>query len=141
MSPPPGAGSIAHGAMTTITTPTRRPLTIQTRTELLRDAIGLMEAEYGEAVALDDVARRIATSRRQLQRCFDEHHDETFRQCLTRIRMERAAELLNATSLPVSVIARRVGYSQPAQFAKAFARHHGQVPSAYRYGRPAALAA
>jgi AraC family transcriptional regulator, regulatory protein of adaptative response / methylphosphotriester-DNA alkyltransferase methyltransferase len=25
-----------------------------------------------------------------------------------------------------------VGYRQPAQFAKAFRRHHGQAPSAFR---------
>ena len=34
--------------------------------------------------------------------------------------------------LPVGDIARRVGYRQSAQFAKAFRAHHGMVPSAYR---------
>jgi AraC-like DNA-binding protein len=32
-------------------------------------------------------------------------------------------------------VARRVGYRQPAQFAKAFRRHHGMSPSAYRTQR------
>jgi AraC-like DNA-binding protein len=42
----------------------------------------------------------------------------------------------------VREVAHRVGYRQPAQFAKAFRRHHGVSPSAYRsrarYAAPAA---
>jgi AraC family transcriptional regulator of adaptative response / methylphosphotriester-DNA alkyltransferase methyltransferase len=119
----------------------QRPTTLHTRTALLRDAIALMEAEYAGDVALDDVARRIATSRRQLQRCFAEHGEGSFRQCLTRIRMEHAAELLTGTSMTVRDVAARVGYRQQAQFAKAFARHHGMAPMQYRSRRALALAA
>jgi AraC family transcriptional regulator of adaptative response / methylphosphotriester-DNA alkyltransferase methyltransferase len=86
-----------------------------------------MEPEYATELTLDDVARQIATSRRQLQRCFDEHSDAPFRQCLARIRMQRAAELLAEASIPVRDIAARVGYRQPAQFAKAFTRSTGSA--------------
>jgi AraC-like DNA-binding protein len=48
--------------------------------------------------------------------------------------MERAAELLAARGLTVREVAHRVGYRQPAQFAKAFRRHHGSAPSAFRVG-------
>ena len=40
----------------------------------------------------------------------------------------RAAELLADRGLTVREVAHRVGYRQPAQFAKAFRRHHGVVP-------------
>ncbi len=109
-----------------------RPLTVKHRTALLRDAIELMEDDYGASLTVDAVARRIATSRRQLQRCFDEHADTTFRTCLAAILMRRAAELLAETSLSVKQVANRVGYHQPAQFAKVFRRHHGVTPSRYR---------
>ena len=110
----------------------QRPLTIQTRTSLYREALAVLEEEYATDLQLDDVARRIATSRRQLQRCFGEQGGASFRQCLARLRMERAAELLIETPLPVRDIARRVGYSQPAQFAKAFNRHYGMQPTRFR---------
>ena len=123
----------------------QRPITTQIRESLLRDAIALMEAEYATDLQLDDLARRIATSRRQLQRCFDEHHDTSFRDCLARIRMTRAAELLATTGLTVREVGYRVGYRQPAQFAKAFNRVHGTPPSRFRAERrtdaPVALAA
>jgi AraC family transcriptional regulator, regulatory protein of adaptative response / methylphosphotriester-DNA alkyltransferase methyltransferase len=48
--------------------------------------------------------------------------------------MERAAELLARRGLTVREVAHRVGYRQPAQFAKAFRRHQGLAPSAFRSG-------
>jgi len=119
----------------------QRTLTIHTRATLLREAIALMEADYATELPLDHVARTIATSRRQLQRCFAEHGDGSYRQCLARIRMQRAAELLADTPLTVREVAARVGYRQQAQFAKAFARQHGMAPMQYRASRRFAAAA
>jgi len=112
-----------------------------TRSALLGDALAVMEADYATDLGLNDVARRIATSRRQLQRCFAELEDDGFRRCLARIRMRHAAELLAETSITVREVARRVGYRQPAQFAKAFARHYGTTPMQYRGAQHVALAA
>jgi AraC family transcriptional regulator, regulatory protein of adaptative response / methylphosphotriester-DNA alkyltransferase methyltransferase len=49
--------------------------------------------------------------------------------------MDRAAELLASAGPTVREVAHRVGYRQPAQFAKAFRRHRGQAPAAYRADR------
>ena len=106
--------------------------TIERRRELLSDALAVIETEYAGDVTLDDVARRVAGSRRQLQRCFHELYGASFRECLTRVRMQRAAELLADTDLPVRQVAARVAYRQPAQFAKAFARQFHTTPSRYR---------
>ena len=108
-----------------------RPTTLAARAELLRDARSIMAQDYAEDISLDDVAGRIATSRRQLQRVFAELAGTGFREELAAIRMERAADLLHGP-LPVGEVARRVGYRQSAQFAKAFRAHHGMVPSEYR---------
>ena len=48
--------------------------------------------------------------------------------------MTRAAEMLTARGLTVREVAHRVGYRQPAQFAKAFRRYQGVAPSDYRAG-------
>ena len=108
-----------------------RPTTLALRAELLEEAREIMPDEYAEDLVLDDVAGRIATSRRQLQRVFAELAGTGFREELAAIRMDRAAELLHGP-LPVGEVARRVGYRQSAQFAKAFRAHHGCLPSAYR---------
>lgn len=113
----------------------QRPATVRHRTSLLDDAIAIVEVEYASDLALDDIARRVASSRRQLQRAYAEIGDTTFREHLAAVRMERAAEMLQNRGLTVREVAHRVGYRQPAQFAKAFRRHHGVAPSDYRAGR------
>ena len=92
----------------------------------------LIESEYGQDLQLESLAKRIASSRRQLQRAFTEAGDTTFRDYLTGVRMARAAELLTSEPLTVREVARQVGYKQPAQFAKAFRRLHGVAPSEFR---------
>jgi AraC family transcriptional regulator of adaptative response / methylphosphotriester-DNA alkyltransferase methyltransferase len=124
--------------------PTHRPSTIHLRETLLEEANAIVEREYASDLSLDDIARRVASSRRQLQRAYAEIGGTTFRDHLTRVRMERAAEMLAARHLTVREVAHRVGYRQPAQFAKAFRRHHGVAPSDFRgsggslHGRAAA---
>jgi transcriptional regulator GlxA family with amidase domain len=109
--------------------PIQRPATIRHRTALFEDATEIVQQEYGSDLSLDDIARRVASSRRQLQRAYAEIGDTTFREHLTAVRMERAAELLGTRALTVREVAHRV------EFAKAFRRHHGQAPSAFRMAR------
>ena len=114
---------------------THRATTVRHRTSLFEDAVQIVEAEFASDLSLDEIARRVASSRRQLQRAYAEIGHTTFREHLTQVRMERAAWLLATHRLTVREVASRVGYRQPAQFAKAFRRHRGLAPSAYR-GRP-----
>jgi AraC family transcriptional regulator, regulatory protein of adaptative response / methylphosphotriester-DNA alkyltransferase methyltransferase len=112
----------------------QRPSTIRMRASLLDEANEIVARDYASELMLDDVARRIASSRRQLQRAYAEIGHTTFRAHLTRVRMDRAAELLATRTFTVREVAHRVGYRQPAQFAKAFRRHRGLAPSDFRAG-------
>jgi len=91
-----------------------------------------VDREYAADLSLDDIARRVASSRRQLQRAYAEIGQTTFRDHLTRVRMQKAAEMLATRALTVREVAHRVGYRQPAQFAKAFRRYQGVAPSDFR---------
>jgi AraC family transcriptional regulator of adaptative response / methylphosphotriester-DNA alkyltransferase methyltransferase len=102
------------------------------RRTLFEEAAEIIEREYAHPIELDDVARRLATSRRQLQRAFAEVGATSFRTYVAKVRMRRALELLREGELPVRDVANSVGYRQPAQFAKTFRRHHGAPPSSFR---------
>ena len=112
----------------------QRPSTIRLRSSLLEEANAIVERDYASDLALDDIARRVASSRRQLQRAYAEIGGTTFRDHLTRVRMDRAADLLATRMFTVREVANRVGYRQPAQFAKAFRRQRGVSPSDFRAG-------
>ena len=110
----------------------KRPATALRRRTLFLEAAAIIEDEYDLRLSLDEVARRVATSRRQLQRAFSEAGETSFRLYVQKVRMDRAAELLRDTRTPVNAVASAVGYRQAAQFAKAFRRHHGAPPSSFR---------
>ena len=117
----------------------KRDTTVERRRELFDEAVLIIEESYSADLDLDWVARRVATSRRQLQRAFAEIGKTTFRDHLAEVRMRHAVEMLRGSSVPVREVATSVGYRQPAQFAKAFRRHHGAPPSSVR--RDVSLAA
>src|SRR3954470_2211976 len=117
----------------------QRPTTIRHRTSLFEEATAIVDVEFAADLSLDDLARRVASSRRQLQRAYAEIGHTTFRDHLTRVRMQRAADMLAARGLTVREVAHRVGYRQPAQFAKAFRRYQGVAPSAFRTAGPVSL--
>jgi transcriptional regulator GlxA family with amidase domain len=109
-----------------------RNSTLDRRRAILRDALAAIVADHGPDMDLDTVARRIGTSRRQLQRVFAELSERSFRDTLAAVRMGRARTLLATTDRRIADIGREVGYSEPAQFTKAFRHHHGITPRDYR---------
>jgi AraC-like DNA-binding protein len=110
-----------------------RASTAANRAALLADATLAIEERHGETgLRLHDIARDVATSDRQLQRVFAELAGSAFRDELAAVRMQHGAALLQTTDLPVGQIARRVGYTHSAPFAKAFRRHHGVSPTRLR---------
>lgn len=112
-----------------------RTSTVSRRRALYEEAVEIIEQDYATDLELDAVARRLATSRRQLQRAFAEAGRTSFRTRLAEVRMQKALELLQEGSLPVREVATSVGYRQAAQFAKTFRRHHGRPPSSIRRER------
>jgi AraC-like DNA-binding protein len=102
------------------------------RRDLFEAAADIIRFEYGDELTLEGVARRLYASPRQLQRAFSEAAQSGFRAFLTRVRMERARELLCESPYRVCEVAGAVGYQEPAQFAKAFRRVYGVSPSALR---------
>ena len=84
---------------------------------------------------LTEVARKVAfTSPGNLSRLFRQHHGVGFQGYLQKVRLEKAAELLRSTRLPVARIARRVGYRDVSRFGQHFKRLFRAAPSAYRQG-------
>ena len=66
----------------------QRPATVRHRTSLFEDATAIVAIEFADDLSLDDIARRVASSRRQLQRAYAEIGNTTFREHLTAVRMD-----------------------------------------------------
>jgi AraC-like DNA-binding protein len=80
---------------------------------------------------LDEVARRLAVSKRTLIRRLGEA-GTTYRELRDAHRRKLATELLSKTSLTAAEIAYRLGYEDASNFGRACHRWFGRSPGAMR---------
>lgn len=91
-----------------------------------------LQTHYSESLSLETLARVAAISVRTLIRRFHSALDMTPTSYLQQLRVGKARELLEMTSLPVNNIAWSVGYEDPGAFRKVFQRSLGLTPGEYR---------
>ena len=78
------------------------------------------------------LARRCFLSERTFRRRFTEEIGMTASEYITRARLTKAQSLLESTSLPLSVISRRCGFSSGSAMRYTFKKAMGLSPSGYR---------
>jgi AraC family transcriptional regulator, regulatory protein of adaptative response / methylphosphotriester-DNA alkyltransferase methyltransferase len=105
------------------------------RRAIFEDSARILASEFERPLRIEEVARRVSVSPRQLQRAFSDVGGLGFRSYLRQVRMTNAVSLLTNTDLPVKEVAHHVGYRDPGQFSKAFKRTFGVSPTASRAGR------
>lgn len=91
-----------------------------------------LETHYHEPCPLSQLAGLAAMSPRSLQRRFQAATQLTLSRYLQHLRLEKARELLETTSLPVEQIIWQIGYDDRASFNKLFKAQLGLSPLAYR---------
>jgi AraC family transcriptional regulator len=97
-----------------------------------RRCVELMRARMSEDVSLDELAAEAQLSPFHFARMFKQSLGVPPRVYLTRLRLEKACELLENTDLPVTEIAFEVGYSSNQVLARVFLKHQRMSPSDYR---------
>ncbi len=85
--------------------------------------------------SLDMLARETALSKFHLLRLFKTVHGTTPAGYASTRRMERAKVMLKNTPLSAAAVAEAVGYGSDSAFLRAFRRHTGTTPAAFRAGR------
>jgi LacI family transcriptional regulator len=86
-------------------------------------------------IRVDDVANHIPQSRRTLERAFVKTLRRSIHEEITRIRIERAKQLLRETDLSIAELVMECGYRYPSQFSAAFRKATGFRPRAFRQER------
>lgn len=110
-----------------------RPTTIEQRRRLYLLARVVIARHYRRPLTLDEVARVLASSPRQVSRAYAQFGESTFREDLLTRRLNVAAQLLiEQPAISVRDVARLVGFRQAPHFAKAFRRRYGLTPAAFR---------
>lgn len=101
-------------------------------TPSLRAAASLIAKNYTDPdLSQTEVARRLNMSERSLRRVFAEE-GTSFKELLTRVRIERARQTLASSDLSIEQVATASGFARSVSFYRNFKRFTGTTPSAYR---------
>lgn len=84
-----------------------------------------------EPITLEELARRVNVSPRTIDR-YLKQEGMGFRQLSDKVRFEQACELLSVEGASVSAVAVQLGFSDAANFSRAFRRVMGMLPSEYQ---------
>lgn len=107
--------------------------------DALQRAAAHLAFSLARPLRLEEVAAKVAfTSAGNLSRLFRQRYGMGFQAWLQKLRMEKAAELLIATRLPVARIAKRVGYRDVSRFGQHFKRRFQTTPVEYRRNQSSA---
>lgn len=82
-------------------------------------------------ISLNSVCNYLAMSTSYFSSIFKNYTGETFIECLTRKRIEKAKSLMENTALKSYEIANEVGFSDPHYFSIIFKKHTGVTPTEY----------
>ncbi len=93
---------------------------------------GYAEREYARAT-LKGAARVAHLNPQYVSRLFKERTGENFHTFLTRVKMEKAAQLLQDVDYLTYQVSEIVGYSNPKNFTRTFKKHFGVSPREYRH--------
>lgn len=91
-----------------------------------------ISANYHRRLRVEEIAASLHIDRKYMRNIFVRHTGACTMDYLLRFRMMRAKELLSLPDIPVSVVAISVGYDDPLAFSKAFKKHCGLSPLAYK---------
>ncbi len=92
-----------------------------------------IQANYADQmISLDSVCKHLTMSKSYFSLLFKNYTSETFISYLTKIRIEKAKELLKHTDLKSYEIADRVGYADPQYFSLIFKKTTGMTITEYR---------
>ena len=100
--------------------------------QYVKNVISYIQLNYTDPIKIEAIAYACGLNRSYLTRLFKEATGYSLQEYLTNYRMKMAAGLLLETSLPIQIIAAKVGYGDAFTFTKAFKRHTGKSPTEYR---------
>jgi AraC family transcriptional regulator, regulatory protein of adaptative response / methylphosphotriester-DNA alkyltransferase methyltransferase len=100
--------------------------------DLVRKAAGYLVNNHQKRILLQDIARHVGVSAFYLERLFKEEMNETPREYLEKIRIDKAAFLLGVTLKTNLEICYETGFQSPSNFYKTFRERKGCSPSEFR---------
>ncbi len=87
---------------------------------------------YHQPIKVEDIAKSLFISPSHLSRLFRQELNSTVLEYLTRVRIEKAFELLKSNEYSIEKVSGLVGFKYSSYFVRIFKKHVGMTPLTYR---------
>ncbi len=112
--------------------PTRVGSDAEGEASIVRRAATLVDADPGHRHRVDEIAGAVGVHPRRLAPLFRAHLGMSFREYVLESRLRRAQVLIGETDIPITAVARMLGYPDHTLLSKQFLARFGVSPRAYR---------
>ena len=100
--------------------------------QLIRQIHDYLLTHMEQRITIEELTHLYPINPTTLKEVFKDVYGTSIAAHLKEHRMEKAAQLLRETDLPVAEVARQVGYESQSKFTAAFKDQYGQLPKEYR---------
>lgn len=100
--------------------------------ERLRTVITYLNKHFFEKLSIDHCAQMLCLSSGRFAHIFKDSTGVSPYAYVLNLRMEKAAELLALSNVPVGEIGEKVGFDNPLYFSKMFKKQYGVSPTTFR---------
>jgi two-component system, response regulator YesN len=101
------------------------------KSQLIHNAVRYIHDHLHEEISLGDIAGHLQVSEPYLSRKFSGELGVRLSHFISKIKMEKAAELLKNSTLKIYEISEMVGYTNPEHFSRVFKRIMGKSPKQF----------
>lgn len=95
-------------------------------------ALKYLQANYGESLRIEDVAKKAGLSVYQFEQRVQRLFQMSPLQLLHKLRLDEATRLLRGTDMPLGEIALQTGWCDQSAFTRHFSRYAGMAPGKFR---------
>lgn len=100
--------------------------------ERIREVIRYLEENMDRMITRREAAKYVFLNEDYFSRMFRKETGLGFKEYLLKIKMDYAGKLLSNTTMPVTLIASKVGYENFTNFSQMFRKMMGSTPTEYR---------
>jgi len=90
-----------------------------------------IDENFTDEITLEEVSKVVCVSPQYFSRLFKEETSENFIEYLTKVRIDRAKELMKNSNLSIKEICYKTGYADPNYFSHIFKKTEKLTPSEY----------
>jgi two-component system response regulator YesN len=98
----------------------------------LKKMLNFIEAHYNELLTVERISKEVYLSPSRLSHIVKDELGITLRECVSKVRIDKAKNLLREKETPISQIALEVGYPDQSYFTKVFKKVEKCTPKTFR---------